>query len=481
MRIAVGLLCVVMPFASLFSAVQTSNAVPRVYVSPFKTAASVCSVSHGETNGNWQVVALGAPLMTSRLARPGAPFICVADAKNATYILGSVLTTLRSKENVYSSTMYKVETKTTNWQIDLIVQLTRLADDAIVFSKTVTGFCNEQRPISEAKFDNDLFHTLMVAAIEEAAEDILEYFEPETVDSVSSVADAPIGNIRISGGKPEERAGAAATKERESLAVLKPKAGDGVSDSDAVMLWDFLESKLGGGEYSVVSRADVSRMMEEVGLTTSSYLSDPVSRKRARVGRLATVSKLLAPSFGRFGNRYLLMLKIFDSSTAEIDGTRTESVSSEDLDGLLPLAAEAMRRLLAPTPQGMALAFPVISVPRAPSWLADSVANGVKSALAKSGIAVETEGAKAAVTLVPSVPVYSLRLVNDEGKFRYRGDVQVSLSADGLPPVSVELADIDLGLVEGAVPSWVVKDRGEKLLAAAFEKLSRKLSSFRAK
>lgn len=385
MRTSLCVMFVLAPFVSLFSNTVNTNEVSKVYVAPFKTAETLGAGKVAAQDANWESVALGKPLLTSRLAGSVSKFSCVSDAKIATYELSSVLTTLRSKENVYRSSSYGVETKTTNWQLDLIVALKRLSDGVIVFSKTVTGFCNEQRPISEAKFDNDLFHSLMVAAIEEAAEDIIEYFAPVPAPVSSFSSETVTGVASGSKSSLAQNAKVGSVKERESLAVLKPRAGEGVTEAEAVILWDYLESKLGGGRYAVVSRADVSRMMDEVGLTTSSYLTDPMMRKRAKIGKLATVSRLLASSVGRFGKRYhLLTLKVFDSSTAEIDGERAESVSAEELDGLLPLAADAMRRLLAPPPEGFALAPVEVRLAGAPSWLASAAFDGVRSALANS-------------------------------------------------------------------------------------------------
>lgn len=482
MRASFGLMCVLAPFVSLFSNTIPSNVVSKVYVAPFKTAATLGSGKADGQDANWKAVALGKPLLISRLAGSASKFSCVSDAKIATHELSSVLTTLRSKENVYRSSSYGVETKTTNWQLDLIVELKRLSDGTIVFSRTATGFCNEQRPISEAKFDNDLFHSLMVAAVEEAAEDIIEYFDP-TPASVSSFSSGKVtGVVSDSKSSLARNAKAGEVKERESLAILKPRAGEGVTEAEAVMLWDYLESKLGGGRYVVVSRADVSRMMDEVGLTTSSYLTDPMMRKRAKIGKLATVSRLLASSVGRFGKRYLLTLKVFDSSTAEIDGERAESVSAEELDGLLPLASDAMRRLLAPPPEGFALAPVVIRSASAPSWIYPAVFEGIRAALAEAGISVKTDpDDKAAVKLVPSVTMYSLRLVDEGGASRHRGSISIQLSANGASPITVKLTDVDLGKVEGAAPSWLAKERGEKLLALAMEQMQQKLSALKAK
>ncbi|MBR3822856.1 MAG: hypothetical protein IKJ37_14710 [Kiritimatiellae bacterium] len=482
MRTILSVMLVLAPFVSLFSNTVNTNEVSKVYVAPFKTAVTLGAGKVAAQDANWESVALGKPLLTSRLAGAVSKFSCVSDAKTATYELSSVLTTLRSKENVYRSSSYGVETKTTNWQLDLIVALKRLSDGVIVFSKTVTGFCNEQRPISEAKFDNDLFHSLMVAAIEEAAEDIIEYFAPAPAPVSSFSSGTVTGAASGSKSSLAQNATVGSVKERESLAVLKPRAGEGVTEAEAVMLWDYLESKLGGGRYAVVSRADVSRMMDEVGLTTSSYLTDPMMRKRAKIGKLATVSKLLASSVGRFGKRYLLTLKVFDSSTAEIDGERAESVSAEEMDGLLPLAADAMRRLLAPPPEGFALAPVEVRLAGAPSWLASAAFEGVRSALAEAGIGVKTDSdANAAVKLVPSVTMYSLRLVDEGGASRHRGSISIQLSANGASPITVKLTDVDLGKVEGAAPSWLAKERGEKLLALAIEQMQQKLSALKAK
>ena len=480
MRKIVAVFFALTPFVSLFSACVVSNAAPRVYVSQFKTAEDITVAQKKVQNENWLASALGKPFLTSRLARPDAPFVCVANIKGATHELESVLTTLRSKENVYRSETYGVETRTITWQLDLIVQLKRLSDEAIVFSKTVTGLCNEQRPISEAKFDNDLFHSLMVSAIEEVADYILEFFGPESGSSdLIGVSAAPSGSRHVAGcGSGGERAATV----RETIAVMKPHAGDGVSEAEIMMLWDFLESKVGGGTYVAVSRANISRMMDEIGLTTSSYLTDPNARNRAKVGRLATVSKLLAPSVGRFGNRYLLTLKAFDSSTAEIDGGSAESMTAASLDLLLPMAADAMSRIVAPPPEGFFLAPVAVYVSDAPAWIASAVFEGIRAAFAETGISVKTEtGARAAVVLVPSVTMYSLRLVGEGGASRYRGDIAIQLSANGAAPIPVKLTDVDLGKVEGAAPSWLTKERGEKLLALAMENMAQKLSSLRVK
>ena len=138
--------------------------------------------------------------------------------------------------------------------------------------------------------------------------------------------------------------------------------------------------------------------------------------------------------------------------------------------------------MLAPPPEGFALAPVEVRLAGAPSWLASAAFEGVRSALAEAGIGVKTDSdANAAVKLVPSVTKYSLRLVDEGDVSRHRGDIAIQLSANGASPITVKLTDVDLGKVEGAAPSWLAKERGEKLLALAMEKLSVKLRMLKTK
>lgn len=161
--------------AFVFSSIASTGVVSKVFIAPFKTANSFIVSTEKNECKNYQSVVLGKSLLTSRLVNKDGVLVCLSDIKNADYELESVLTNLRSKENHYISETYGVETRNTNWQLDLIVQIKRISDGVIVFSKTVTSLCTEQKPISEAKIDNDLFHSLMVSAIEEAGELVVEY------------------------------------------------------------------------------------------------------------------------------------------------------------------------------------------------------------------------------------------------------------------------------------------------------------------
>ena len=76
MRASFGLMCVLAPFVSLFSNTIPSNVVSKVYVAPFKTAATLGSGKADGQDANWKAVALGKPLLISRLAGSASKFSC---------------------------------------------------------------------------------------------------------------------------------------------------------------------------------------------------------------------------------------------------------------------------------------------------------------------------------------------------------------------------------------------------------------------
>ena len=53
MRASFGLMCVLAPFVSLFSNTIPSNVVSKVYVAPFKTAATLGSGKADGQDANW--------------------------------------------------------------------------------------------------------------------------------------------------------------------------------------------------------------------------------------------------------------------------------------------------------------------------------------------------------------------------------------------------------------------------------------------
>lgn len=454
---------------------EGGNARPRISVHAFKTAESFALPEKRRQDADARSVALGKSYLVARLARPGRPFMVTEDETSATHVLEPVISFLRSRENTFKGATYGVQTKTTKWTLDVILTLRNRTTGDIAWAKSVSGSCDEQRPISVSQFDNNIFHSLMVSAVEEAAEALVEHFEPP--DEAAEAAPSSAAGPRGGGARPGDvEAG------RPALAILRPDFRDGVTENEAAMLWGYLESAVEGSAYRVISRADVARQMEEVAVTTSSYLTDPTCREKARVGKLATVSKLLAASVGRIVGTYVMTFKVFDASTAEIEASRTGSVTAESLGALLPLIRGEMAKVLRPAPVGTALLPVELRLPNPPKGLADDFDACLGTALAEAGISC-VPGREGARRLMPSLTAFSVRAVPDGDGFVYRGTLAFSLAladASGRPlaaPVAVSLSDVALGRETGAAPPWLAEAYGKKLLDAGMIRLGEAISN----
>ena len=376
-------------------------------------------------------------------------------------MLTAIVSGLRSRENEFKAATYGHSTKTTVWSLDVIVSISRAGD--ILMCRSTTSTYEERRPISESQFDNNIFHNLMVAATEQAADDVIEFLD--------GGSGSPQGGIGVmmpdSAGAAQRRPGTAQDDLRKPLAILKPEAQAGVSDQEAMMLWDFLESSVRGGAFKLISRSDLARMQEEIGFTTMSDLVNLLSQDRARIGKVKTVSKLLATSVGVVGETRVMSFKVFDASTAEIDTARSRLLSARTLDALLSQIPGVMAEVFAAPPSGTVL-MPLARPESMSKSVAAAFNAGLSSALAQAGVVVK-QGSEGAVRIVPSVLEFSVRVVPDGGGFVYRGSVSGSISVDGADaaPVVFSLADVELGRESGAAPSWLTQRYGEKLVSMA--------------
>ncbi len=463
-------LIVILLFAAALAASageSSTNAVcPRVYVEAMRTAASFDPSSKGGRDVDAQSVALGREYLHARLARGGRPFTCTASVSNATHRVAATVSFLRSKENEFNGQTYGHSTKTTVWSLDVIVTLYRGSD--ILFAKAVTSTYEERRPISEAQFDNNIFHNLMHSAIEQAADEVIEFFEGE---GGSPAASGTVPGLPAPAGTAGRSAPAntVPADSRPSLAILKPEAGDGVAEKEAMILWDLLESSARGGSFRIISRSDLPRMQEEIGFTTSSDLVDLSAQSRARIRRIKTVSRLLATTVGVVGETRVMTFKVFDASTAEIDTKRARVISARSIDALLPQIPAVLDEVLAPPPSGTVV-LPVTAPTSMPKSVAATFDSELAGALARAGVNVK-RGEEGAVRIVPTVAVYSVRLVPSGGGFVYRGTIAGTISAEGLDvqPVQFSLDDVELGSVEAAAPSWLTQQQGAKLVSVALK------------
>jgi hypothetical protein len=156
------------------------------------------TVVHGET----RPAVIGAEYLEAYLGRNGEIFACVdrplmvtamkklqtdpdfpsdiqlklARATGATYLIYATVGNITSRVNSFSG--FGIEAKTTNYALDVILKMIDLVTQQTVHANTYTGTYREQRPISGAQFDNNIFQSLMKSALEQAAEDLYEICRP---------------------------------------------------------------------------------------------------------------------------------------------------------------------------------------------------------------------------------------------------------------------------------------------------------------
>ena len=100
----------------------------------------------------------------------------LARETGATHLIYGTVSDIRTKTNSFRG--YGIETKTTNYQLDVIIKMVDLAAQHTVYSNVYTGNYREQRPISGTQFDNNIFQNLMTSALEQAAEDLYDQCRP---------------------------------------------------------------------------------------------------------------------------------------------------------------------------------------------------------------------------------------------------------------------------------------------------------------
>ena len=96
----------------------------------------------------------------------------IAKETGATHLIYGTVSDLHTKTNSFSG--YGIQTRSTTFQLDVIVKMVDLVAQHTVYSNVYTGVYREQRPVSTEQFDNDIFQSLMKSALEQAAEDFYE-------------------------------------------------------------------------------------------------------------------------------------------------------------------------------------------------------------------------------------------------------------------------------------------------------------------
>ncbi|MBO4647062.1 MAG: hypothetical protein J5806_02780 [Lentisphaeria bacterium] len=129
---------------------------------------------------------LMAAAMTKLQAAPDFPkdfMLRLAKETGATHLIYGTVSDIRTKTNSFKG--YGIETRTTNYQLDVIIKMVDLVAQHTVYSNVYTGNYREQRPVSGTQIDNNIFQNLMTSALEQAAEDLYDKCKPGRRNEIS--------------------------------------------------------------------------------------------------------------------------------------------------------------------------------------------------------------------------------------------------------------------------------------------------------
>ena len=171
--------------------------------------AKALEIYNSTRSGQARPVIIGAEYLSAYLGRRNDVFTCInpslmgaamtklqsapdfpkdfmlrlARETGATHLIYGTVSDLRTRTNSFKG--YGIETKTTNYQLDVIIKMVDLIRQSTVYSNVYTGNYREQKPISTVQFDNNIFQNLMTSALEQAAEDLYDKCKPGRGNEIS--------------------------------------------------------------------------------------------------------------------------------------------------------------------------------------------------------------------------------------------------------------------------------------------------------
>ena len=104
----------------------------------------------------------------------------LAKESGATHLIYGTVSDIRTQTKSFKG--YGIITRTTNYELDVIIKLVDLAKQRSIYSNVHTSSYREQRPYSEGPIDNNIFQNLMKTALEQAADDLYVKFSPDSED-----------------------------------------------------------------------------------------------------------------------------------------------------------------------------------------------------------------------------------------------------------------------------------------------------------
>lgn len=157
--------------------IELYNTVVKGESRPMVIGADYLTAYLGRKNDLFSCVdtSLLTSAMTQLQNEPDFPddfMLKLAEKTGVTHLVYGTVSDIRTKTNSFKG--YGIETKTTMYQLDVIVKLVDLKAQHTIYSNVYTANYKEQDTGNGGHFDNNIFQNLMTTALEMAADDLYE-------------------------------------------------------------------------------------------------------------------------------------------------------------------------------------------------------------------------------------------------------------------------------------------------------------------
>ena len=107
-------------------------------------------------------------------------------ASGATHLIYGTVSDIRRQEKTFQG--YGVATKTTDYQLDVLIRMVDLAEQRVMYGNVYTGRYQERQPVSGSSMDDGVFQALMKSALEQAAEDLCKVVQEDKAKEATVVS-----------------------------------------------------------------------------------------------------------------------------------------------------------------------------------------------------------------------------------------------------------------------------------------------------
>lgn len=130
-------------------------------------------------------------------------------------------------------------------------------------------------------------------------------------------------------------------QEKLRVAVFDPvSSGDAIDAGTRIAIREIISSTIVNiGEYSLVERSMLERVMEEQVFSNSGIVDDS---QATEIGKLAGANKVVVSVITVTSGRYMLSIKMIDVKTAAVEKQRVKVVASKDLIFIIEPVTKSM-------------------------------------------------------------------------------------------------------------------------------------------